>query len=115
MGQNPDIAKSGTPLASGPAAQSGILSKKAMVVHAITVQSVTAQYILLFDATAVPSNADTTAIEIIKLAAADAKQITFPQGKVFSKGVVWATSSTAPALTLGGSDGYCCVTGDIAR
>lgn len=115
MGQDADIAKSGTPLASGAAAQGGVLSKVPTVLHAVTVQSVTAQYILLFDATAVPANTDTSAIEVIKVAAAGTVHLTYPKGKVFFKGVAWSTSSTAPALTAGGSDGYCCATGDLKR
>ncbi|HEX2615249.1 MAG TPA: hypothetical protein VHL10_07135 [Nitrososphaera sp.] len=115
MGQNADLAKSGTPFTSGAAAQSGILTKKPTVVFALTVQSVTAQYVMLYDATAVPSNTDVTAIEIVKLAANDAKQLIFPTGKVFGKGVVWATSSTAPALTLGGSDAHVSITADVVK
>lgn len=113
MGQNADLAKSGTPFASGAASGSGVLTKKPTVVSAITVQSVTAQYILLWDATAVPSAADTSAIEVIKVPAADAKQIIFPKGKVFAKGVAWGTSSTAPAYTAGGSDAFVCITADV--
>lgn len=113
MGQNADLAKSGTPFASGAAAGSGVLTKKPTVISAITVQSVTAQYILFWDATAVPGAADTTAIEVIKVPAADTKQITFPKGKLFAKGVAWATSSTAPAFTAGGTDAHVSITADV--
>lgn len=112
MGHNADIASAGTGVASGAAAQSRILAKVPTVVHAITAQSVTAQYILLFDAIVVPSNADTTAVEVIRVPATGTVHLQYPKGKAFANGVVWVTSSTAPALTAGASDAWVGITAD---
>ena len=113
MGQNPDFAKSGRSYPSGAAAQKIVLLPKKCVAHNITVTSASAEFILIFDATVVPANADTSCVDMVKLAAGATFQFTYPKGKIFESGICVATSSTGPALTAGSSNGWACATVDV--
>ena len=72
----------------------------------VTTQSASDQYIMLFDATAVPANG-TVAVAAFKVPAGSTARIDFGlRGKAFRNGICWSNSSTLPTKTTGGADCY---------
>lgn len=68
-----------------------------------------AQFILFFDSATVPADANTGAVLVITVGATsnfNSAGFLPAIGKVFTNGISWANSSTAPAKTIGLTDCY---------
>lgn len=85
---------------------SGIIKADAGILYQISGYNskATAQFIQLFNTTAVP--ADTAVpVVVIKVAAESSFSISFaPYGKIFDTGICWSNSSTGPTKTIGSAD-----------
>jgi hypothetical protein len=69
-----------------------------------TSTNVAAQFILLFDALALPANG-TVPVAAYNVAAANSVPVYYgPPGRAFSRGIVLANSTTQGTLTLGAAD-----------
>lgn len=67
-----------------------------------------AQWVLLFNTTAVPADATTTnAVPIYCAATSNCSADYGNYGKFFSTGISWSNSSTSPTKTIGSSDVFC--------
>jgi hypothetical protein len=62
-----------------------------------------AQFILLFDAVALPANG-TAACTVLKVATVASQVFNWNPGRVFLTGIVVVNSSTEPTLTVGAAD-----------
>jgi hypothetical protein len=72
----------------------------------VTSEKVSDQYILLFDASAVPANG-AAAVAAFKVPAGSTARIDYGwRGKAFQHGICWSNSTTLPVLTAGASDCY---------
>ena len=72
----------------------------------VTSQSTSDQYILLFDAAALPANG-AAAVAAFKVPAESTAGIDYgSRGKAFRNGICWSNSSTLPAKTTGAADCY---------
>jgi hypothetical protein len=103
-GELPNSYNSGGALASGGV----IVSDGPARLYNLTVtnQGVADQFILLFDAPAVPANG-AAAVAGFKIAAGTTGRIDYGwRGKAFEQGICWSNSSTLPDLTAGGANCY---------
>jgi len=72
----------------------------------VTSTSASDQYVLLFDAIAVPADG-AAAVAAFKVPAGSTARIDYGwRGKAFQKGICWSNSSTIPAKTAGAADCY---------
>lgn len=120
MGQNPDFA--GTPSkymwkdsASGILMPSGKISiAKPGILYSVHFQNGSAgvRYLMIWDATAVPADADKDWVVLLEAAAGKDAFRDYSTGLIFDKGIVWAVSSTSPAKTIGAADAKVIITAD---
>ena len=72
----------------------------------VTSESASDQYVMLFDAAAVPANG-AAAVGAFKVPAGSTGRIDFgSRGKAFKNGICWSNSSTLPTRTAGAADCY---------
>ena len=91
------LASSGVVVNAGPARLFNLT---------VTSQSASDQYVLLFDAAAVPANG-AAAVAAFKVSAGSTARIDYgSRGKAFHNGICWSNSSTLPARTAGAADCY---------
>jgi hypothetical protein len=89
------LAASGVIAADGPARLFNLT---------VTSEKVSDQYVLLFDAAAVPADG-AAAVAAFKVPAGATARIDFGwRGKAFLHGICWSNSSTLPAKTVGAAD-----------
>jgi hypothetical protein len=103
-GELPNSYNSGAALASGGV----IISDGPARLYNLTVtsQDSTEQYILLFDAIAVPANGAAAVAAFVVPAGATARIDYGWRGKAFDNGICWSTSTTLPQLTAGTANCY---------
>ncbi len=72
----------------------------------VTSKDTSDQYILLFDAPALPANG-AAAVAVFKVAAGATAGIDYgSRGKAFEHGICWSNSTTLPDLTAGAANCY---------
>jgi hypothetical protein len=91
------LASGGLVVAGGPARLFNLT---------VTSTSASDQYVLLFDAAAVPADG-AAAVAVFKVSAGSTARIDYGwRGKAFQNGVCWSNSSTIPAKTAGAANCY---------
>ena len=87
-------------------ADSLIISSNPSVLYGLTIYNgkAPAQYIQLHDAASLPADASIPIYPPIQIDTGETKGLSFPEGRIFSTGIVVCNSSTANTKTIGAAD-----------